>query len=140
MVNPLCPRPRHSFWDNGTILADLLAVASAHHSSRAGGRRFAEQPVSRLPSLGTEREVALSIVPLGLMPGVSPPAPPTTEPLMLETGLLSKKEVDCPAIRAMQAASSLVTVGESAAWRAPLVIRSAWPPKGPLFPFQTTAV
>lgn len=131
---------RHCFWDNGTILANLLAVASAHQVHARVVAGFADQPVNRLLSLDTEREVAISIVPLGLVPGVSPPAPPKTEPLMLETEPLSKKEVDYPAIRAMHAASSLVTVGESAAWRAPLAIRSAWPPKGSLFPLQNTAI
>ena len=130
---------RHCFWDSGTILANLLAVASAHQVPARVVAGFADEPVNHLLSLDTEREVALSIVPLGLMPGVSPTASPKTEPLMLETEPLSKREVDYPAIRAMHAASSLVSAEEAAAWRTAVPNASARPPQGSLFPLQLNA-
>ena len=128
---------RHCFWDSGTMLANLLAVASAQKVPARVVAGFTDAPVNHLLSLDTEREVALSIVPLGFVPGVSPPASPKAEPLTLETEPLSKREVDYPAIRAMHTASSLVSAEEAAAWRAAV---STAPPRtaqhGPLFPLR----
>ncbi|ADQ69282.1 SagB-type dehydrogenase domain protein [Halogeometricum borinquense DSM 11551] len=56
---------RHAFWDSGTILATLLAVASAlgHESSVVAG--FADEPVVRLLGIDPEEEAPLELVPVG---------------------------------------------------------------------------
>jgi SagB-type dehydrogenase family enzyme len=104
---------RHTFWDNGTILANLLAVAGALPATLVLG--FADEPVNRLLDVDPQHEAAISLVALGRTGQEPPNAPPVT-PLGLPTVPLSRREVDYPEIRAMHAASSLAS-DEAAAWR-----------------------
>jgi SagB-type dehydrogenase family enzyme len=108
---------RHCFWDNGTILANLLAVAAAHGLPSHIVLGFVDGDLSRLLGLDEEREGALSLVPVGQ--GRAPSANGATElaPLDLETVPLSKREVGYPAIGAMHKASALQSPAEVAAWR-----------------------
>jgi SagB-type dehydrogenase family enzyme len=108
---------RHCFWDTGTILANLLAVAAAHTVPAKIVMGFVDATVNALLGLDVEREVALTLVTLGHDPQTQPGSPPPIEPLVLETIPLSNTEVDYPAIRAMHAASSLSHAAEAAAWR-----------------------
>jgi SagB-type dehydrogenase family enzyme len=127
---------RHGFWDTGTIVANFLAVSTAHHLPARVVLGFVDGMVNQLLGLDEEREVALALVPLGRQSG-SPPAPShTIQPLSLATVPLSNKEVDYPAIRAMHAASSLHSPAEASAWhgRAPLPARPE--PTGELFPLR----
>jgi SagB-type dehydrogenase family enzyme len=106
---------RHSFWDAGTILANLLAAAAGLPARIVLG--FADAPVNALLDLNADREASLALVPLGRSAAPPPTRAPAVEPLQLETEPLSRFEVDYPAIRAMHAASSLESGIESAAWR-----------------------
>src|SRR5262249_13949501 len=63
---------RHCFWDSGTILANLLAVASGTGRAARVVQSFVDADVNRLLDLDTEREVALGLVALG---GGATPAP-----------------------------------------------------------------
>src|SRR5205807_8883740 len=73
---------RHFGWDNGTILANLLAVASARGLPARVVYGFADAEVNRLIGLDTMREVAFSLLSIGT--GSSPPpAPANVEPLEL---------------------------------------------------------
>ena len=74
---------RHCFWDSGTILANLLAVASAQQIPARVITGFVDEWVNQLLSLDSEREVALSIVSLGSVSGIPLPEPPAVEPLSL---------------------------------------------------------
>jgi SagB-type dehydrogenase family enzyme len=124
---------RHCFWDNGTILANLLAVAAASDMPAQVIAGFVDGAVNRLLSLDARREVTLTLVPLGR--GGTPAGPsPEAPPLLFDVMPVSRTEVDYPEIRAMHAASSLEDQGEVAAWRgAPP--RPALPvPAGRLFP------
>ncbi|MFQ5934433.1 MAG: SagB family peptide dehydrogenase, partial [Dehalococcoidia bacterium] len=56
---------RHSFWDSGTLLANLLAIAAAHHTPAEVVTNFMDSRVNRLLGLDGEREAALCLVPLG---------------------------------------------------------------------------
>ena len=69
---------RHCFWDNGTILANLLAISAAHGLQARVVTGFDDESVNRLLGLDTQREVSLSLVPLGLAPAA--PAGPSPEP------------------------------------------------------------
>lgn len=127
---------RHCFWDCGTLLANLLAVAAARAVPARVVLGFIDGTVNRLLSLDTEREVALALVAVGRTPRARPgPAPPVT-PLALETIPLSKREVDYPAIRAMHSASSLTTPEEVAAWRGRPPVSTVPPTSGRLFPLR----
>src|SRR5262245_16929992 len=107
---------RHCFWDSGTILANLLAAAAAHHMPARIVLGFADWTVSRLLGLDTMREGALALVALGNAPGQVNEAP-AVEPVSFETAPLSKTEVDYPAIRAMHEASSLEGEADVVDWR-----------------------
>lgn len=96
---------RHGFWDSGTLLANLLAVAAADGVPARVVVGFVDAAVNALLGLDAEREVALTLVPLGR--GTPPPPAPPVPALRLATRPLSSREVDYPLIRAAHAASSL---------------------------------
>jgi SagB-type dehydrogenase family enzyme len=108
---------RHCFWDAGTVLANLLAVAAAHGLDASIVAGFVDAEVNLLLDLDPEREVALALIPLGR--GAEPPNTPGTPvvPLGLQTLPYSRIEVDYPAIRRIHAASSLLAPSEVARWR-----------------------
>jgi len=126
---------RHCFWDSGTILANLLAVAAGHGLPARVVCGFVDAQVNRLLGLDPQREVALALVPLGRFPDHIGQAP-VVEPLELETMPLSRSEVDYPAIRAMHEASSLTAGAEAAAWRGPAPPPSLPLPSGRLVALQ----
>ncbi len=108
---------RHFGWDNGTLLANLLAMCAAQGLPARVVLGFTDDAVNRLLGLDTEREVAFSMIAVGR---AEEPAPaPQSEPsqLELETVPVSRREVDYPLMREMHAASSLSTPEEVAAWR-----------------------
>jgi SagB-type dehydrogenase family enzyme len=107
---------RHCYWDNGTILANLLAVAAARKIPAKVVLGFVDTAVSGLLALDEQREAALSIVALGGGSSGAPSAP-IVERLAPEILPLSKTEVDYPKIRAMHKASSLESEEEVAMWR-----------------------
>jgi nitroreductase len=113
---------RHSFWDAGTILANMLAAATARDLRARIVAGFTDLAVNTLLDLDTPREVAIFLVGLGR--GAPPPvAPPPVDPLNLKVAPLSREEVDYPAMRMMHEASSLYRPEEAAEWRdtAPLL-------------------
>ena len=105
---------RHSFWDSGTMLANLFAVGAARGLPLKLVSTFVDAQVNGLLGLDAAREVALEIVPLGSVGGQVLPDPPAVEPLDLEVQPYSRWEVDYPAVREMHTASSLAS-GEQAA-------------------------
>jgi SagB-type dehydrogenase family enzyme len=108
---------RHSFWDSGTILANLLAVASVLKMPARVVASFVDERVNRLLGLDTQKEAALVLVALGRTH--EPPPDYADDPgvLSYETEPLSKKEVDYPAINEIHGASSLGTAEEVTALR-----------------------
>ena len=59
---------RHCFWDCGTVLANLLAVAAADELPARVVCGFVDATVERLLDLDHQREGALALVPLGFDP------------------------------------------------------------------------
>ncbi|HEU4346006.1 MAG TPA: SagB/ThcOx family dehydrogenase [Candidatus Binatia bacterium] len=108
---------RHAYWDNGTILANLLAAAAVRAVPAKVIVGFIDSAVNRLLGLDSQREAAVSLVALGTAPSAVTQSVPTVAPLALETVPLSKNEIDYPAIRAMHEASSLESEEEILAWR-----------------------
>ncbi|MBI2987534.1 MAG: SagB/ThcOx family dehydrogenase [Deltaproteobacteria bacterium] len=108
---------RHCYWDNGTILANLLAAAAARNVAAKVVMGFVEAPVKRLVDLDDKREGALSLVALGSAPAMAVGPPSEVEPLSLETVPLSREEIDYPAIQEIHRASSLESEEEVIAWR-----------------------
>jgi SagB-type dehydrogenase family enzyme len=85
---------RHCFWDTGTILANLLAASVAFEVPARIVCGFVDAEVNRLLDLDVEREVALTLIPLGRDRTSAPAAIPEVGPLGLPTEPLSKTEVD----------------------------------------------
>ena len=133
---------RHSFWDAGTVLANLLAAAHARALPAHLTLGFVDAPVNALLDLDTDREVALFLVGLGT--GAAPPAAtPPVAPLHLEVAPLSPEEHDYAAIRIMHAASSLESPDDVAEWRGAAPEAPMPPVTGemlPLCPDTTTSL
>ena len=127
---------RHFGWDNGTMLANLLATATALDLPARIVMGFIDEDVNRLLGLDTDREVAFSMAPLGRTSSPAPEPPAEIERLLLETQRLSPSEVDYPAMREMHAASSLVDEDEVRLWRGHLPERKIPPPQGQLIPLK----
>lgn len=130
---------RHFYWDNGTILANLLAAAAALALPARLVMGFVDQEVNRLLDLNTEKEVAISMVALGRSEKQPPPAPKEIAPLNLETVPLSPSEVDYPAMREMHAASMLKSAEEVQSWRGSAPHSEATPTAGRLYPLEPAA-
>jgi len=108
---------RHFGWDNGTILANMLAVATALGLPATVICGFVDEELNRLLDLDRQREVAFSLVPIGYAKSTPLERPPELSPLGLPLIPLSKTEVDYPSMREMHAASSLTSSKEVIAWR-----------------------
>jgi SagB-type dehydrogenase family enzyme len=106
---------RHFGWDNGTLLANMLAVASGLPAEIVLG--FVDAEVNRLLDLDTRREVSLCLVPIGRISEGSTPVPQEAPSLDLETVPLSEREVEYPAMLEMHEASSLASQDEVTQWR-----------------------
>jgi SagB-type dehydrogenase family enzyme len=133
---------RHFGWDNGTLLANLLAAAAALVLPAKVVCGFVDATVNRLLAIDSQREVAFSLVALGHDAGLSSqtaspsqttsPVSAEISPLSLETVPLSRHEVDYPLMREMHAASSLHSAEEVAAWRGRTPMIDPPPPAGPI--------
>jgi SagB-type dehydrogenase family enzyme len=108
---------RHFGWDNGTLLANMLAVAAASGLPAEVVLGFVDAEVNRLLDLDTRREVSLCLVPMGRTSESSLPAPREAPALGLETIPQSKREMEFPVMLQMHEASSLASEEEVAQWR-----------------------
>ena len=123
---------RHLYWDSGTMLANLTAVAGALGLAPRLLTGFVDDAVNSLLGLDPEREAALELVALG-PEGSSAASPGTLEVIRPETLPLSPEQVDYPALREMQRASALATPAAVKAWRQ-VAPPGARQPRGPRIP------
>jgi SagB-type dehydrogenase family enzyme len=106
---------RHFGWDNGTIHANLLAMADALGLCARVRCSFVDADVNRLLGLDVDREVALAMVAIG---GGRPTlAAPEMTSLQLAIVPLSAHEMDYPAMREMHRATWLDGAQDVADWR-----------------------
>ena len=108
---------RHFGWDNGTLLANMLAVSAASGLPAEIVLGFVDTEVNRVLDLDTRREVSLCLVPIGRTSESSLPEPKEAPALGLETIPLSQREIEYPAMLEMHFASWLASVEEVAQWR-----------------------
>jgi SagB-type dehydrogenase family enzyme len=120
---------RHFGWDNGTLLANMLAVSAASGLPAEIVLGFVDGEVNRLLDLDTRREVSMCLVPIGRKSESSLPALREAPALGLETIPLSEREVEYPAMLEMHDVSSLESEEEVAQWRG----------KQPVFPSSAPA-
>ncbi len=107
---------RHAWWDSGTLLANLLAVAASSGIPARVVVGFADAPVNQLLGIDGREEAALALVPLGAA-SPPPPPPPPLPTLELRVRPLSPRRVDYPLIAAAHAATALTDGAAAAAWR-----------------------
>src|SRR6476646_5480040 len=65
---------RHFGWDNGTILANLLALTAALNLPAAVICGFVDKSINDLLELDPRREVAFSLIPIGYQVSAPPPS------------------------------------------------------------------
>lgn len=127
---------RHFGWDNGTLLANMLAMCSALRLPARLVCAFVDAEVNQLLDVDPKQEVAFSMVPVGRVLSLPPPGPRKVAALGLETVALSKTEVDYPAMREMHDASSLRSEWEVATWRGQTPLALAPPALGQRVPLR----
>ncbi|WP_435335418.1 SagB family peptide dehydrogenase [Haloarchaeobius sp. TZWWS8] len=105
---------RHAFWDSGTVLANLLAVAHGlgHRAEVVTG--FGDGPVVDLLGLDPTAEAPLELVAIGS--GDSSPDPPAVEPISPDVDLGSDP-VDYPLIHDAWKQSTLPDGDAATDWR-----------------------
>jgi SagB-type dehydrogenase family enzyme len=108
---------RHFGWDNGTLLANMLAVSAASGLPAEVVLGFVDGEVNRLLDLDPRREVSLCLVPIGRTSETPLPAPRAAPALSLETIPLSRHEVEYSAMLEMHDATSLTSEEEVRVWR-----------------------
>jgi SagB-type dehydrogenase family enzyme len=117
---------RHLYWDSGTMLANLLAVARAEGYTPRLLTGFVDERVNRLLGIDPDREAALELVVVG--PEVAAAASATEiDEIHPATLPLSSDEVDYRELRRMQWASMLDPTDAVRQWR-----RTAPPPSRPV--------
>src|ERR1700732_758440 len=107
---------RHFGWDNGTLLANLPAVATALGMPAKIICGFVDAGGNRLLDVDPEREVSFSLVALGHVAALGQQLPPKLSALHLETVPLSGSETVYPAMNEIHAASSLRSAKEVETW------------------------
>ena len=126
---------RHFGWDNGTMLANLLAVTTALGLLAEVACGFVDETVNELLDVDPQREVAFSLVAVGYSSEV-PLQSPEVSALGLETVPVSRSEIDYPLMREMHAASSLHS-NQVAEWRDCTPLINLPPPSGPVVQLET---
>lgn len=106
---------RHAFWDCGTILANTLAITSAHNIPSKVVTGFVDFQISQMLGLDIKEEAPIAILPLGIT-SQEVPADTTLPEVNLET-VASDYEIEYPEINAMQESSCLLTRADVLSWR-----------------------
>jgi SagB-type dehydrogenase family enzyme len=106
---------RHAFWDCGTIIANALAIISAHKISSRLISGFIDHAINNLLGLDPNKEASLIILPIGY---TNKPIPKSSSlvPINIES-TSSDSDVDYPEINYMHDASSLCNGIEVKSWR-----------------------
>ena len=127
---------RYCFWDNGTIVANLLAAATAAGLPVRVLLGFVDAQVNHLLGLDGHREASTCLAPLGQpVDLLSLAETDQVPPLSAEIELSSRGEIDYPEIARLHTASALTTPEEVVAWRGFYTPRPA-PSAGPRYPLR----
>src|SRR5439155_9913596 len=122
---------RHLFWDSGTMLANLLAAATALALPVRAVAGFVDLEVNGLLAVDPEKEGALLLAPVGGPAGFAP-SPPVIATIAPPVIPLSSSEVDYPLLRDAYANSALDSESEVLAWLEAAREPSRPPPAGAL--------
>ena len=107
---------RHAFWDCGTIIANTLAICSAHKLPTRVILGYVDDLVNSLIDLNKEKEVSLALVPIGFTKEAPTQEIPVISSLNLKTEPLSNYDFDDQEIQKIHQASSLTSGREIKDW------------------------
>jgi len=107
---------RHAFWDCGTIIANTLAICSAHKLPTRIILGYVDDLVNSLIDLNKEKEVSLALVPIGFTKEAPTQEIPVISSLNLKTEPLSNYDFDDQEIQKIHQASSLTSGREIKDW------------------------
>jgi SagB-type dehydrogenase family enzyme len=107
---------RHLYWDAGTMLANLLAVADAHGIDARVWTGFVDADVARLVGVDGVGEFPLTLVSLGDRGPID--VPTGLPPLDLDVEPISPHPITFPLIGEAQQAGALPDAGAVDDWRA----------------------
>ncbi|MYC28933.1 MAG: SagB/ThcOx family dehydrogenase [Chloroflexi bacterium] len=127
---------RHSYWDSGTMLANLLAMGNAYGLPLKVVAAFLDEPVNNLLGLDVAREAALHLAPVGENPGALPIEAPELPTLDLEVSPYSLREIGYSEIADMHSASSLALSEELEQLSFAALPHIAAKPSGELIPLN----
>ncbi|MDR7416390.1 MAG: SagB family peptide dehydrogenase [Armatimonadota bacterium] len=125
---------RHVYWDSGTLLSHLLAVAAAHGIPVRVVAGFVDGEIVRLLDLEADQELPVALVALGQTDPPPPPSP--VGPLGYAVDPPLRREIREPLVLAAHAASSLGSPEEVRIWRGVRVGVALGEPSGPLYPLR----
>ena len=125
---------RYCFWDNGTVLANLLAAGAALRVRSRVSVGFVDEDVNGLLGLTGEREAVLCVARLG-SGGNSPQIWESGSEDLAQVRAESAAggEIVYPEMRDLHAASSLGSPEDVREWQGSMEAHTI-PPRGPLFP------
>src|SRR5262245_34550909 len=128
---------RYGVWDTGTIVANLLATATASGLPARVLMGFVDAQVNHLLGLDGHREASTCLVSLGWPAALLSQAADAdpVPPLSVETEPSAVEELDYPEMARLHTASTLTTLEEAAAWRGSLAPMAA-PSAGPHAPLR----
>ncbi|HEX5457283.1 MAG TPA: SagB/ThcOx family dehydrogenase [Candidatus Nitrosotalea sp.] len=124
---------RHAFWDCGTILANTLAITSAHKIPSKIITGFVDSQICQLLGLDINEEAPIVILPLGVTHDEAKAYPPLQE-INLEA-VASEYQIEYPEITAMHESSCLDTKQDVSSWRQQITREYVEPAK--LIPLKT---
>lgn len=106
---------RHAFWDSGTVVANLLAVAHGLGWRAEVVTGFADESIARLLGVDPESEAPVELVTIGRgHPAPEPKAMPTIDPA---TRPLSPEPVEYPTVYEAWTAGTLPDGDAARTWR-----------------------
>ena len=108
---------RYCYWDNGTILANMTATASALSLPTEVVAGFVDSDIDALLGLESSSEASFCLVPIGS----GSPAPTPVSPLdSVDPGVLGvERRTEYPETRALHIGSRLSAPAEVETWRSP---------------------
>ncbi len=106
---------RHAFWDCGTILANTLAITTAHKIPSKIITGFVDLQISQLLGIDMNQEAPLVVLPIGFTDKEMPSCPDLSD-LNLDA-ISSEYEIEYPEINAMHDSSCLLDNEEVTTWR-----------------------
>jgi SagB-type dehydrogenase family enzyme len=107
---------RHLYWDAGTMLANLLAMADACGLDARVWTGFVDHDVARLVGVDGVTEFPLALVSIGA--GGEIDAPPDLLPIAVDVERISPHPIDFPMITQAHQAGALADAAAVAEWRA----------------------